>query len=351
MDVPAPHRILLVRLSHLGDVVHAVPLLHALRAAHPDARLAWAVQPEFADLVRPIAGLERVFLFDRRGGLRAWRRLRRELREWRPDWSVDAQGNHKSAAVTWCSGAPVRYGLARKDWQEPFGARRLTHAAPSSYGVHAVHKLTALLERIVPDPELCFDLELDPAERAAGREALASRLGAPRSPDRGREWLLHLGAPQDPRSWPAENFAALAEALAAAGDRVLVLSGPAEAEVGERVRARLTSHEDNRPAPIEHWIGQRGLRLLAATFTAAAARGARVVVGDSGPAHVAAACGAGVDLISGPQDPARTGPWPIAGRPGSPHRVLAVDAGRTAPIEGLSVEAVFNRLREPAPQA
>ena len=65
-------RILIVRLSHLGDVVHALPLLSALRAAHPTARIAWTVQPEFADLLRDRAELDQILLFDRRGGWVGW---------------------------------------------------------------------------------------------------------------------------------------------------------------------------------------------------------------------------------------------------------------------------------------
>ena len=66
----SPRRILLVRLSHLGDVVHALPVYHALRRAFPEARVAWAVQEEYAELLEPLPGLTRTFRFERRGGWR-----------------------------------------------------------------------------------------------------------------------------------------------------------------------------------------------------------------------------------------------------------------------------------------
>ena len=343
--MPESLKILLVRLSHLGDVVHAVPVLRALRAAQPEAELGWVVQPEFADLIRPLSGLDRVFLFNRQGGLREWIRVRSELRSWGPDWVVDAQGNYKSAAVTWCSGAPVRHGPAPQDWQEPRGAKRLTHPAPPSYGAHAMHKMAALLERIAPDQGLDFDLEPSDEELAAGRAALEERCGAPGP---GQLWILHLGAPGDPRSWPADRFAELARRLGSRGDSVLVLSGPAESVAGASVEDDLRRSGDTSVA---HWIGQLGLRELVGVLSAAGERGARMVVGDSGPAHLAAACGLGVDMLSGPQDPGKTGPWPLHDHRGSPHRVLRSRAGEPAPITELSLEAVVEKLMEPAPGA
>ena len=71
MEVPSPERILLVRLSHLGDVVHGLPLLGVLRRRWPRAEIGWVVQPEFSGLLEGIPGLDRLFLFDRQGGLRA----------------------------------------------------------------------------------------------------------------------------------------------------------------------------------------------------------------------------------------------------------------------------------------
>ena len=70
-------RIVLVRLSHLGDVLHALPVFHALAETFRGARIAWVIQREYAELVRPLARLERVIEFDRRGGARAWLASRR----------------------------------------------------------------------------------------------------------------------------------------------------------------------------------------------------------------------------------------------------------------------------------
>ncbi len=310
--VAVPQRIVLVRLSHLGDVVHALPVFHALRARWPDAALGWAVQSEFAGLVRGLPGLDATFAFERRGGARAWLRLWRALRSFRPDLAVDAQGNLKSAAATWGSGAPRRVGLARVDWQERPAALALTESAPPAAGPHAMHRMLALARHLGADPGAPrTDPALDPAERAAGAALADELLGT------GDAVLLHLAAQRDVRAWPPASFGALARLLLDAGRPVLVLGGPAEEDEARTLEAQLGPR-----AGLAWWHGTKDLRLLAALFAAAGERGARLVGCDSGPMHLAAASGLPVVLLAGPRDPARTGPWPTPDEPGSPHRVV-----------------------------
>ena len=138
-------RVVIVRLSHLGDVVQTLPLVHALRASVPDLELAWAVEPPFAELVAPLA---QVFPFERHGGLKAWPRLARALRTFRPDLALDAQGNLKSAVATRASGAPRRVGFAPADWREPFHRLALTEHAPPAPGPHLVERVWSLARYI-----------------------------------------------------------------------------------------------------------------------------------------------------------------------------------------------------------
>ncbi len=312
-----PTRILIVRLSHLGDVVHALPVFHALRAAHPDARIAWAIQPEFAPLLDGLPGLERTILFQRRRGALAWVRLAADLEAFGADWSIDCQANTKSAMVALAARAPRRSGLARADWREPFAAGTLTDPAPPlPPGCrHAVDRMLHLAGHAARRPVRapCFDLGLSAAERAQGERRCSELL-----PGEGGT-ILHLAPASDVRAWPAERFEELARAAAERAD-VLVISGPAEAEDGRALAARLS-----RPR-VRHWTAQRGLRELAAVFHAAAARGARFVGCDSGPMHLAWTRGLPVVLLAGPQDARRTGPWP-ADAPANPdHRVVRAAA-------------------------
>lgn len=316
-----PQRILLVRLSHLGDVVHALGVFHALHAAFPGARIAWAIQPEFADLVRGLAGLERVLLFERRAGWRAWTALRRELRAFAPDLTVDAQGNLKSAAVTLLSRAPHRLGLARRDWREPLGALALNDLAPPCAGRHAMERMLGLARHVAglvpaeaarPAPWAPrHDPGLSEAERAVGTRLLAERL-----PDAGPgDVILKLSSPGDVRGWSSAAWCELALALLARGRRVLVLAGPSERGAGSEIEARL-----GRQPRLASWVEQSGLRELSAVLHAAAQRGLRYVGCDSGPLHLAAACGLPVVALCGPTDETRTGPWPLVGA--GPHRVV-----------------------------
>ncbi|MEM9801720.1 MAG: glycosyltransferase family 9 protein [Planctomycetota bacterium] len=324
----APRRVLLVRLSHLGDIAQTLPLLHAVQAAWPGAEVAWAVQPEFSGLIGPLA---RVLPFERRGGAGAWRALRAEVRSFDPDLVLDAQGNWKSAVAARLAGRRARaIGFARSEWQEPLASRvtRPDHAPPAQ-GPHLVDRCLALARHAVGGPvEARLDPALDERERLRGAELLGDVGEAP--------ILLHPGVPGDRRSWPKDRFAELARVLGERGRSVVVLTGPGEASVGRQLEA------DVRNAR-RHIVGQRGLRDLGGLLAAAHARGGRLVVGDSGPAHVAASVGLPVVLLAGPEDPSRTGPWPIAGTNGSPHRV-AGPAWIPRAIESITVGDVVESL-------
>lgn len=315
-------RIAIVRLSHLGDVVHALPVFHALRAAHPGARIAWVVQSEFAGLLRGMAGLDEVIVFERRGGLGAWLHLRRALRAFGAELAVDCQGNWKSAIATRLTGARRRVGMLRERWREGAAARLCNEfPAPDALGPHAVEPILSLVRWLAPDHAPGapgdFHLGLSEAESKAGALELSERFPGLR-PECAqavgpRPVLLHLGCPDNPRSWPVAHFGQVAKQLAKAGHLVLVLSGPAEASQGRQLAAELAGESG-----ITHWPDQRDLRQLAAFFSAAAQGGATLVSADSGPMHLAWASGLDVVLIAGPQDARATGPW----APSGSHQVL-----------------------------
>ena len=325
-----PRRILIARLSHLGDVVCALPLFHAVRAAAPSAQIAWVVQPEFAGLLQSLPGLDRVFKFDRRGRLSAWLNLKRELAAFGADLAIDAQGNLKSAGVTYFSGAPQRLGLARADWREPSGARVLTHEAPAlpNSDGHVVHRTLALSRFVVGelggDPTAItprFDAGLNADELARGEQLADQHFpGADSS-----SVVLHLAARGDVRSWPEEHYRQLTESLLASGRRVLLLSGPGEKDVGHNLRHRMGA----RPG-LSHWVDQSNLREACAFFTSCANRSIPMLASDSGSMHLAASSGVRLITLVGPQAAERTGPWPLA--PDSHHRILrALDSPDCAP--------------------
>jgi len=293
--VHPPRRILLVRFSHLGDVVCALPLYHALRTAFPAARIAWATQAEFAPLLEGLPGLERVLHLDRGGGIPAVMRLRRELRAFGPDLTVDAQGNWKSSVAALLSGAPVRLGLHPRDWREPSARHLATEHAPPADGPHALQHASALSRHLTGETPSRQDPAISDSELQAAGAKLTLHL-----PGDNPFLLVHLSQPGDPRSWPEARYRELARSAAERNIETLFLSGPDEAELGRRLATDTPS--------VRHWVDQRGLRELAALFSAAARRGARLLACDSGPMHLAAACDLPVTLLAGPQDPRATGP-------------------------------------------
>jgi ADP-heptose:LPS heptosyltransferase len=115
---------------------------------------------------------------------------------------------------------------------------------------------------------------------------------------------VHLARAGDPRSWPHANASAWIEHALARGAQVLALSGPAETGELAALEARHAASGHFR-----HWQGRDDLRALAGVLAAAAERGARYLGCDSGPLHLAEACGVDVLCLAGPQDERRTGPY------------------------------------------
>lgn len=114
-------RILIVRLTAIGDVMHGLPVLNALRDRFPQAELAWIVEGGTAHLLEGHPALDRLIAVPRRWlkSFRAVRRARRELREFAPQVAIDLQGLTKSALAAWLSGAPRRIGFGCKKGAKP----------------------------------------------------------------------------------------------------------------------------------------------------------------------------------------------------------------------------------------
>ena len=295
-------------------------MFHALHSAFPDAEIAWVVQGEYAGLLEGLDGLSRVFRFDRGGGLAGLVRLWRELRSFAPEISVDAQGNLKSALVTLLGGAPRRVGYARADWQEKLGALSANERAEPSSQAHLVGRVRDLARHIAPTGEFRTSIGLAPGEIRVGRTRLAELLPGTSAPI-----LLHLSSPEDTRGWPLDHWEELTRELLLGGERVLLLSGPGEEAAGRELRARLGEEIPG----LTHWIGQKGLRELAAVFAAAGELGGTLIACDSGPMHLAWSSGLRVLVLEGPQTAGRTGPWPPKD---GPHRELrAFDSPPCAP--------------------
>jgi ADP-heptose:LPS heptosyltransferase len=289
-------RLGIVRLSAIGDVVHAMPLAMALRRRHPEARITWIVEAKAAPLLQGHPAVDGVLIFPRREGVRGWVRFLGELRRLRLDATVDPQGNWKSGLVGLLSGAPLRAGLHVRDCRERANSLFTNRQGRPAAGRHGVDRAFAaggpLGAGSGPDQ---WGLDATAAEKEAWR-ARCRDAGA--DPD-GRIVAMHLTDPDDARSWFAEAYAETARALVAQGLQV-VLNGAAE-------RRALAAQIAGRG--IFDLAGRDDLRGLVAQFASMAERpGSALLSPDSGPLHIAVAVGLPVVCLSGPQDPARTGP-------------------------------------------
>lgn len=305
MDHPI-QRILIIKPSALGDVVHGLPVLHGLRTVHPAAHIAWMVRPAWADVVRGHRELDEVIEFDRRHFGRAWRSPRaladlvrwlRSLRKHRFDLVVDLQGLFRSGFFSLASRAERRLGFASaREMGWLFYTQRIR---PDAAAVHAVDRNYLFARELgfdhVPPT---FELPIDDAARDAAADKLRQ---AGHDPAAGFAVLVPGSAWQSKR-WPEDRFARVADYLhATPGLRPVLLGGPGE----EPVAAAVAAASAHKPIDL---VGRTSLRESMALLE----RAAIVVTNDSGPMHLAAALGRPLVAIFGPTDAGRTGPY---GRP------------------------------------
>lgn len=289
-------RLGIVRLSAIGDVVHAMPLAMALRARYPEARITWIVEPKAAPLVEGHPAVDDVLHFPRRAGVRGWVRFVRDLRRRRLEATVDPQGNWKSGLVGLLSGAPLRAGLHVRDCKERANVLFTNRQGRPACGEHGVDRAFAAGGPLGVDggPD-AWGLRATAAEKQAWRER-CRHAGA--DPD-GPLVAFHLTDPDDARSWVEESLAESARAFVAEGYQVVLNGAAARRPLAERISGRGTFD----------LTGKDDLRGLIGQLAAMAERPGNFLLSpDSGPLHIAVALGLPVVCLSGPQDPRRTGP-------------------------------------------
>ncbi len=287
-------RVLLARLSAMGDVVQCLGATRALAVARPDLQLHFVVQERFLPLLEGEEYLATRIVFDRFGGLAAVWRLRRHLRRLRPDVALDLQGNWKSALVCWLSGARERIGADRRQRREPHSALLLTHRVSWDGPPHPARMAEAVVRSLAPALEAARP-RLIPTD-AALRDAAADLRGLGLDPMRPFTVFV-VTAPSDPRSW---HLSAMRRQLELEDRPVVFLLGPdVEPDV-------LSSVLPTGVRWIRHGTGQ--LSRLTALGQLVARAGGGVMGPDKGPTHVLCAAGARTQVLFGPTDPQCTAP-------------------------------------------
>lgn len=335
------NRILIIKPSSLGDIVHALPALAALRGRFPKAQIAWLVKREWAPLVEGHPELDTVIIADLRPT--RWLALGQRLRRERFDLVVDLQGLFRSGVLGWLSGAPERIGFAQaREGGSWFYTQRVRLPNPGHrpwrlIDIHAVDRNLAVVAQLGADVSRpSFTLPLLPdAERAVEAKLRSvhpqERLVAIAPVDRQRI-----------RSWPLDRFVAVASSLAK--------------EPGVRVVLIGTAAERGFSFPFREEVGDRLIDLIGQTTLpelVALLRRVSVLIGnDSAPIHIAAAVGVHVAALFGPTNPVKTRPYGQehvvlnAGLSCSPcERRFCTNPRRYECLTGISVEQVTAAVR------
>lgn len=304
LPVNRPLRILIVRLSAIGDVVHGMPVLCALRDAFPEAKIAWVVESRAAALLRGHEALDQLIELPR-GWLKSFktvRQLRRDLRAFRPDVAIDMQGLTKSAIAARLSGARYRIG---------FGDEKGRELSRWFYNVKvtvpAVHVIDANLQLLTPlgigepigaswkRPPVRFGIP-ERAEDAQTAEKMIHEFGF----DAGVGFaIINPGAGWPSKVWPAERFGEVAARLGKEESlpTLVVWAGNQEKDWAETIVARSEGHARLAPP-------------TSLTELAAVSRRARLFIGsDTGPLHIAVAVGTPCVGLYGPMPAERNGPY------------------------------------------
>ncbi len=291
---PGSPRLLIARLSHMGDCVTALPLLTAIRKAWPQAFIGWVAERPADQFLRDHPLLD-FFLGLRRGWLKSPEQVLavcRRLRGQRFQVTLDPQSLTRSAVIGWLSGARMRIGLARPHGRE--AAPWLHNVLVRPRHAHVVARTLDLLGPLgVSSPQAEFHYPQSPRAEDA-MDAFLRRVGA-----RDGFALINPGAGWTSRRWPAARYAEVARYLAAAHalPSVVAWAGPRERFwAGEICRAGGAGTVAAPPTDLME---------LAALLR----RAAFYLGSDTGPMHVAVAVGTPCISLHGPTRPEESGPF------------------------------------------
>jgi heptosyltransferase-1 len=293
----------------MGDIIHALPAVTALRSANPDLHIGWLVEERWAELLcapkadrngdrsaaKPLVDTLHVANF------KAWRQallsdqswremkaLRSEVRGMKYDLALDLQGAIRSALAAQVSGAPGRVGSSepREKPATIFYTRQVTPR-----GTHVVERALSLASEVagrsLPYMDPVFPVDGD-AEAWTDR-TLNQMAGS-------RFAIVNPGAGWGAKCWPTESFGSVARALRDRGLAVIINHGPGEEALAEAVR----ESSGGVAAPVKCSVGE---------LIALMRRASLFVGGDTGPMHLAAALGVPVVALFGPTRPERNGPY------------------------------------------
>lgn len=302
-----PESILIVRLGAMGDVLHAMPAVAALRKACPEARIGWAIEHRWSELLVS-QGASEARAGDRplvdavhRVDTRAWRKNLLSVRTWREIGraagvvraekyrvAIDVQGAVKSSLVARLSGAAEVFGFAHP---RESVAKLWYTSQVSATAAHVIDQNLQLASAVVRNPLAAETFDLP---HSAESESWCEQFT--KENNLNRFALLNPGSGWGAKCWPSQRYAEVAKRLHAVGMKSLINFGPGEEEL-----ARLVADASAGAA--------LAVSCTLAQLIAVTRRAALFVGGDTGPMHLAAALKVPTIALFGPTDPARNGPY------------------------------------------
>ena len=302
-------RILCIRLSGLGDIVHALNALSLLRRQRPDAHITWLVEDRFSAVIHGHPYIDELIPVPRKFGARLFRQPRRwgelwgeskhmwkRLRAGRYDISVDFQSSLKSAWLVWAAAAGLRVAFDRGVNRELNWLVQNRRVRVPAHGVHRIERDLALLAPLgIPTQ---YAAPLLPVAREALQDVAAALDGQLSG---GPLVVIHPGTSGFAafKRWAPERYARVADRLVAErGADVVVTYGPQDLQVAEDVVSAM-GRRGILSAPT------RNLQQLSAILS----RAELFIGADTGPMHMASALGVPVVALFGPKDPEQTGPY------------------------------------------
>jgi heptosyltransferase-1 len=287
-----PRKILVIKPSSLGDVVHSLPFLYALHDSFPFAKIDWVIARGIEGILQGNPMIRKLWIIDKdswkkigrlRWTLSEMGQLVKGLKNEKYDIVIDLQGLMRSGMIAKATGSPVRIGFSEA---REGSALFYTHKIRGGRDIHAVDrylKIANAMGCVVDEVRSPMPLikESDPVKCL--------------KKDYGDYAVIVPGARWETKKWPAERFANVAAMLSV---KSIVVGSKADAEISRVI-------EEKSGGKALSMAGRTDIRELICLI-----RGAKfVITNDSGPMHIAAACGIPVIAIFGPTNPVRTGPY------------------------------------------
>ncbi len=283
-------KILFIKLSSLGDIVHALPAAVAIKRTHPEWILHWMASEKFSQILENHPSIDKLIVTPHRPSLKTLISIKKQLRSEKYDIALDMQGLFKSARFAALSGAKLKLGF---HWQRE-GARFFSKPVkPQKTNIHVVEQYLAVAEELGCEP-YPVDFQLYPNEQCLDKaKFLFSSHNIHQNPI-----AVNLGSGKKEKRWAIKKFAALCNLLQKKGLTPFLIGSSSEKPFEEELNQFL-------PNAIPSLIGKTNLKELVAVLSLCNLH----IAGDTGSLHIAVALNVPVIAIMGPTLPKRSGPY------------------------------------------